>query len=180
MKALSMKRAFLIVAVVASLPIVASTVAPAHIVWDQETISQLLWNKREAYLLIGMRRTGWWGNYAKLAWLAGLSYIRISTPGRDSIQWVTIIRCTAEGVEEQSLHGPLIYPTFEFDNHVYGRYQGRLAKLVGTAFEKATPDEERRFEAVKNSASTFSGVNGWSKQRNLLSGPQAKGSTHCS
>jgi hypothetical protein len=166
---LTMKRA-LVIAIVISLPVVSAVVVRAHIVWERETITQLLWNEHEAYLMIGMRRTGWWGNYAQLAWYAALNYFRIGTPARDTYNWVTVMRCTGDGVEQHLVPGPTI-PTYVYENRVYGRYQGTLAKWTGTFFERISEGEEKRVEAGRSPMGEFSAFNGWSKRLNILSGP---------
>ena len=52
--------------------VVAISIAPAgfqtYVVRDHQTMTQLLWNRDKAYLVVGMRRDGWSGSPLDYAW----------------------------------------------------------------------------------------------------------------
>src|SRR5688572_1161600 len=78
---------------------------PAHYVQENETTTQLLWNRHEALVFSAMRRDGWSGNYARL----GIQMARGlfgAVPQYDTNRaWVSIARITTAGIERHIEHG---------------------------------------------------------------------------
>lgn len=112
----------------------------------------LLWNGNEAYLFMDISRRGFQITYMEYPWvvLKELLYgVREPDNQRTS---VTVVHITPSGVEryvlpaedEQQANTPDLYKVVE--DHIYANYHGHAYKWTGSEFERATEEEQHRYD----------------------------------
>jgi len=140
----------------------------AHVVRDHETTTQLLWNEKRAYLVIGMRRDGWSGSQAGYLWqlIAGL----LGRPFQftESKTWLVIADIEPGRVNRTTLDGEMFHFMRPFEGAIYTQF-GNVRKWNGQQLGMVPDTEAARFKAAQSSGlPSYSSVDGWSSRINLL------------
>jgi hypothetical protein len=72
----------------------------AQYVREDETITQILWNSNEAYLFSGVRRNGWSGSYAELAWQVAQELFGKPPDFSANHSWLVVVKIDANGIDQ--------------------------------------------------------------------------------
>jgi hypothetical protein len=152
------KRAIVVVVVA----LVLGGTVKASVVRDKPTITQLLWNKNEAYLFIGQNLVGWRLSYVMLAVSMLSPY---GPPSQNVKQRMTVVRITPSTIERRQIDG-MLPPDLAAAEGRVATYGGAL--WTGTEFES---QGGRLYGKLKHMQSpNFSDVDGWSKRTLILPG----------
>jgi hypothetical protein len=154
---------------------VAGARLPIHVVWQQETGTQLLWNGTEGHVFISRRTTGWSGSCVELLWQVLRNGLGASTQIRAKHSWLTVFRVRADEVDEFTFETSII-PVFDvFEDQIYDRLNGALQRWTGRSFEAVDAREQQRYLAGERlTQPVYSAVAGWSGQVNLLTGAEGE------
>ncbi len=140
-----------------------------YIVWEHQTVSQLLWSDRELFLVVNTADTGWQGGRLGVA----LETLRNLAGGNTSIEVrkrhmrifhlvdgvMTEREVPADG-DRSSLHS--------WKGGLFGYVDERLAVWTGDQFRPATPDEGREILAAKLEYGSYDNLEGWSNRSIVL------------
>lgn len=140
-----------------------------RIAWAHAAPTHLLWNTNEAYLFIGTRRTGWYGNYLEFAWQAIRNALGASTSIKESRPAVIVLRITRSDVQRHTFDGMMPGPVMVRDDEIYILSNGPRRWRDG-GFERIDADQERVVHSSPMQEPNFSGVQGWSRRMNLFHG----------
>lgn len=143
-----------------------------HIVRD-DSGGTLLWNSNEAYLFMDVHRRGARIRYIEYPWAIFETLFGGVRPPDDQRTSVVVIRVTAAGVEHRVVqmleehpgNTPNLYTPF--DDVIYANCGGHLCKWNGNKFEKATEEEQHRFDGIYKLGAkddTNKGAGAWSQR----------------
>ena len=116
---------------------------------------EVLWNSKEAYLFMVVRHRGFQITYLEYPWVV-VKELLYGVRGPDNQRTsVTVVHITQSGLErhvvqahdEEQANTPDLYKVIE--DHVYANYHGHAYKWTSDRFEKATEEEQRRYEETK-------------------------------
>jgi hypothetical protein len=129
----------------------------------------LLWNVKAAYLFVHGERRGYHVSY--LGYLAELvkGFFGVLDSPDERNSFTLVIQITPAGIESHEVNGIFEYYT-PADDTIYGARDGDLWKWTSTRFEKADPEERKKFDGIERlSRKDFTNVNGWSGRRSITS-----------
>lgn len=149
----------------------AAACTKSYVVWEHAQRSQLLWGHDEAYLFIGVGRSGWSGDSAASGWQAVRNAIGLSTRSAHKRNAMIIVHITTQGITQRRLEDAIASSYYPFENRIYGVHNGTLSKWTGEVFVPISKEEERRFEARQAAYGPYDNVAGWSNRVNLLGRP---------
>src|SRR5580693_5253623 len=129
--------------------------------------ADLLWNANEGYLFAHGGRSGYRVSY--LGYLAEIVKEPLGVvPSADNrSSFTSVVHMTASTVERYETAGEFEYYT-PVDNIIYAGHEGAVWKWMGTHFEQASSEEQRKLNGTANlSNGDFTGANGWSARRSI-------------
>lgn len=138
-----------------------------HLIREHETASQLLWSQRAAYVVTGLRRDGWTGNYLTygLYFLRGLFGGGI--PFQSSRHWQLVTHIAPSGIDRHELEGQQFTPVQPFGEDIFQQFAG--GKWNGSRFVPLSGPEASEFENRKiHREPLYTDIGGWSSRINLL------------
>jgi hypothetical protein len=160
----NVRKAVLAIVVIVIGSLVVMQPVKLYYIRDDDSDATLLWRGDEGYLFIGTNRRGWSGNY--VWWLEGTleEFLGGVIPPRAAKPSVVVLRVTPQEVKRYVAEGlePGICTPFEKTIY-YGYSNGFLWKWTGMRFEKATAEEQQRFDSAR------SGDGSWSETTKVLS-----------
>ena len=130
----------------------------------------LLWNTKEAYLFVRGERRGYHVSYLGYLGELVIEYFGVIDPPDDENPFTLVIRITPAGTERYEVKGEYHYFT-PLDDILYAGHNDQyLWKWIGTHFEKASIEEQRRLNGIQRlSKKEFTDVNGWSGRYSVTS-----------
>lgn len=168
---MAMKLMAIIVASALVIVLTAGVLLPAHYIRDDETITQLLWNRHEAYVFSGIRRNGWSGNYAQAAWQLARNVLGQPPEFSTSHSWLLVVKISASGIEQKIEDNAEFFHPQPFENSIYRGLGDPVTKWSGPGFTPISEQERIRFAAREvSSEPNYANVGGWSSRMGLLNG----------
>jgi hypothetical protein len=137
----------------------------------EDSGGEVLWNAKEAYLFIGVDRTGFQVSSFEYPWAVLREYLNGVRPPDAVRSLGTAIRVTPSAVERHKVEDLGLFYT-PLEGRIYAMCQGNLCRWSGDHFDQATEDEARRSDGINRLiARDFDNVNGWYK-RGIGAGPR--------
>jgi hypothetical protein len=160
----SPKNVLIAAAVITALAIVIAT-GRIHYIRLRANDADLLWNGREAYVVVRSMRQGWQGNYLQWAQMFVTSRLGLVAWPTESRRSTTVFRITPAKRESYVFRDQETGPCTIFENQIYCH---GLWRWAGDQFEQTTVDERRRFDSGNHPSGEWSNVDGWSRRCCLL------------
>ena len=143
-------------------------VSTTHVVLEHQTVTQLLWNDKTAYLMVGMRRDGWTGSQAEYWWRGLKGLLGSSFQFNESRTWLVMTTIESSRVSRVIQEDERFRSMRPFEGSVY-TISGPIKKWTGHRLESVPEADAARFKASTfTTEPSFSNVDGWSSRINLL------------
>ena len=133
-------------------------------VWDLAS-ADLLWHSGEAYLFVGVSRSGYRFTYLEYLIEFAKEYFYMVPPRDNRTFYTTVFRITSSNVQRYTVDGMAFDLYVPLDDGIYSRRDGAFWKWMGNRFDKASVGDQRRLQGVNDR--DFTDIQGWSKRKSL-------------
>lgn len=145
-----------------------SATARVSVIREHQTTTQLVWNERQAYLFVGMKRDGWSGPPLEYLWYVIQGLVGRSFRFDESRQWLVAVELNTSGVSRVVQDGETFHFVKPFQGQIYKAF-GQVQRWTNDGFQVVPEAEASRFNSMKaNVGVAYSDRDGWSSRVNLL------------
>ena len=139
-------------------------------VWNHESGTNLVWNEKEAYLLIRTQGSGWRGSYIEYVgqvarWLMGGAG---AMDGDVGARKTVVVHLTSDSVHKVTLDGEMVGSITVQNDRLYATHRGTWGRWTGNRFVRVSDSERAVLRSGQTRLGEFTDVDGWSNRVGIL------------